>query len=216
MKIKITNVINTIKSTIEPKAFVAGIIAWAIINCVISSCSANDNIHYPPKGLGSYHTYTVWNKINWGYKSKDLIDTVNPDISDTYGIVRYGDFMAGACTTTIGQVGDCLLVVQDNGFVYPVVIADTKSQADNGCTVWGHQNGRCIIEFEVLSSMTSALYNGTGWYISELINQPIYKIINLGSVFYDPTMIHRSRDYAIEYGLAGYTMLTSPYGGYVI
>ena len=175
-----------------------------------------ENVNFPPKGLGSYHTYTVWDKIKWGYRSKDLIDIVRNDISDTYGIVTYGDFMAAACTTTIGQVGDCLLVLQDNGVLYPVVIADTKNQSDAGCTVWGHQNGNCIIEFEVLSCMTDVLYNGSGYYISWMINQPIYKIINLGSVFYDPTMIHRSRDYAIEYGFSEYTMLTSPYGGYII
>lgn len=192
-----------------------------IIACIIFVFSVkikatDDNIHYPPKGLGSYHTYTVWDKINWGYKSKDLINIVNLDISDTYGIVTYGDFMAGACTTTIGQVGDCLLVVQEEGIVYPVVIADTKNQNDINCTVWGHQNGNCIIEFEVLDCMVNTLYNGSGWYISDLINKPIYKIVNLGSVFYDPTMIYRSRDYAIEYGLEGYTMLVSPYDGYEV
>lgn len=92
-------------------------------------CNAS-SIHFPPSGLGSIHTYTIWDGIKWGGNCGYLINFAknHNTLSDTYGIVKYGEYFAGATTTTFGNVGDMLLVVETDGYVYPVIIADTKNQ----------------------------------------------------------------------------------------
>ena len=179
-----------------------------------------DHTYFIPAGLGSLHTYTIWDKVRWGYACRDTINAMNGNIRDSYGIVRYGDTFAAALTDAYGNVGDVMLVVNYDGIVYPVCKADSKTRA--GVTgpsdFWGHQNGKDIVEFEVLSSCTWSLYHGSGTYVSDLMNKNIYKIINIGSVFDDATVVTDSviHEKAREHGLGGYTMLTSPYGGYVI
>lgn len=172
--------------------------------------------HFPPKGLGSIHTYTVWDNIRWGGNCRQLINftKANNALSDTYGIVKYGEYFAGATTTTFGNVGDMLLVVQEEGVIYPVIIADTKNQNDSGCTVWGHQYGKCIVEFEILSQCRKSLYGTSGGYISPLINKPIYKVINIGSVYNSTYYFWNPRQAVLDNGLEGYFLLTSPYEGY--
>ena len=168
--------------------------------------------------MGTMHTYTVWDGINWGGDSRRLKNFIlsNDALSDSYGIVKYGGYFAGAATSTFGQVGDMLLVVETDGVIYSVIIADEKNQNDRGCNIWGHHNGRDIIEFEVLSSCRKGLYNGSGWYISELINKPIYKVINLGSVFESTYYFWDAKQACIDNGLVGYYLLDSPYGGNIV
>ena len=171
---------------------------------------------FPPSGLGSLHTYTIWDHINWGAGCRTLLNFAKErnSISDSYGIVTYGSYFAGATTTTLGTVGDMLLVVETDGYIYPVIIADTKNQHDYGCTSWGHQNGKCMVEFEILSSCRKSLYGSSGGYISEVINKPIYKVINLGSVYGEAYYYYTNpRQACIDNGLSGYTLLVNPYGG---
>ena len=98
--------------------------------------------------------------------------------------------------------------------IYPVIIQDIKSQSDEGCNAWGHLNGGCMIEFEVLRSMRWSLYHGSGSWISELINRPIYKVINIGSIYSGNDYYFKNiKQACIDYGLSGYYLLTSPYGG---
>ena len=193
-----------------------------LISSTISAGATAKFTHFPPSGLGSIHTYTVWDKIRWGGDCRKLINFAkeNDALGDTYGIVKYGEWWAGATTSTLGNVGDLLLVVQTNGTVYPVIIADIKNQRDKGCTVWGHQNGKCMVEFEVLSSMRKFLYGSSGGYITDNVNQPIYKVHNLGSV-YDQEVFdkyfYNPEQAVLDNGLEGYYLLSSPYEGeYVV
>ena len=183
-----------------------------------------DETYFVPKGLGSLHTYTNWDKVSWKYDSKKTIDALGENISDSYGIVRYGDTFAGAMTSTFGKVGDVVLVVNEGGIVYPVTIADEKSQRycawdHNPANMWGHYNGKCIVEFEVLSKWKGQAYkNGSGGYINDVINRNIYKVINIGSVLEDANCVNNEyvHEKAREHGLEGYTMLTDIVSGYVI
>lgn len=191
-------------------------IITTIFTCI---CSVKaDFTQFPPQGSGTMHTYTVWNWMRWSGDSKQLIDYGynNNLISDTYGIIKYGDFLAGATTTNFGQVGDILLVVETDGYVYPVIIQDIKSQYDDGCNIWGHHYGRDIVEFEILSCMRGILYNGSGSYINEYMNRPIYKVINIGNIYNDNYYFYNLHEACIDYGLSGYTLLDTPYGGNVI
>ena len=103
----------------------------ATMMCSTVAVSA-DFTHFPPKGLGSVHTYTVWDKINWGGDCKKLINFVksNGALYDAYGIVTYGGYFAGATTSTLGKVGDMLLVVQEDGILYPVIVSDIKNKME--------------------------------------------------------------------------------------
>lgn len=192
----------------------------ATIMCSTVAVSA-DFTHFPPKGLGSVHTYTVWDKINWGGDCKKLINFVksNGALYDAYGIVTYGGYFAGATTSTLGKVGDMLLVVQEDGIIYPVIVSDIKNQSDYSCNVWGHMNGKCMIEFEILSCMRKFLYGSSGGYISNYINKPIYKVINIGSVYNESLYnkyFNNVKQAVLDYGLEGYFLLVNPYEGYYV
>lgn len=183
-----------------------------------------DETYFVPEGLGNMHTYTHWDKVSWKYDSKKTIDALGDNISDSYGIVRYGDTFAGAMTSTFGNVGDVVLVVNDGGIVYPVTIADEKSQKycawdHNPANMWGHYKGKCIVEFEVLSRWKWQSYqNGSGSYINDYLNRNIYKVINIGSVLTDTKCATNEyiHEKAKEHGLSGYTMLTDIVSGYTI
>lgn len=166
-------------------------------------------------GYGTLHTYTVWDRIKWGGDCRRLLNFSknNNAVSDTYGIVTYGSYFCGALTSTYGKVGDMMLVIEEGNIVYPVIMADTKNQNDRGCNAWGHQYGKCVVEFEVLSSCRKSLYGTSGGYVSDILAKPIVKVINLGSVFDDTYYFHNPKQACIDNGLEGYTLLSNPYGG---
>lgn len=198
------------------KEIIAGVLTGIMM--LVGSIANADFTHFPPKGSGSLHTYTVWDRISWGYDCKNLINYgyANGIISDSYGIVKYGDYFAGATTNTFGKVGDLLIVLEEDGIVYPVIIQDIKNQNDSTCNVWGHYYGKCIVEFQILSCMRETLYGSSGGYVSEYMNKPIYKVINLGSIYENEYYFNNVRQACADCGLAGYYLLTSPYGGEVI
>lgn len=166
-------------------------------------------------GYGTLHTYTVWDRIKWGGDCRRLLNFSknNNAVSDTYGIVTYGGYFCGALTSTYGKVGDMMLVIEEGNIVYPVIMADTKNQNDRGCNAWGHQYGKCVVEFEVLSSCRKSLYGTSGGYVSDILAKPIVKVINLGSVFDDTYYFNNPRQACIDNGLEGYILLSNPYGG---
>lgn len=210
------------------KKLIAGILSLvAVVSASVPGLAKEEDYinstYFIPEGLGSLHTYTIWDGIKWGGDCRTLINYLGDRISDSYGIVTYGDAFAGATTSTFGNVGDILLVLNRNSCVYPVCIADEKCQTytawdSNPANMWGHHNGQCIVEFEIIGSCRGQLYNGTGGYIGEAMNDDIYKIINLGSVYDDPSLLDGNvlREKAKDAGLGGYKMLTTPWDGYII
>ena len=109
-----------------------------------------------------------------------------------------------------------MLVVEEGNIVYPVIMADTKNQHDRGCNAWGHQYGKCVVEFEILSSCRKSLYGTSGGYVSDVLAKPIVKVINLGSVYDSTYYFWNPKQACIDNGLEGYTLLTNPYGGEVV
>ena len=68
---------------------------------------------------------------------------------DAEGFAKIGSRYVVACTETYGSVGDYINVTQTDGLVIECVIGDIKSQSDEGCNKWGHEDGNCVIEFVV-------------------------------------------------------------------
>lgn len=185
-----------------------------ILNMV---CVSAATIQYLPQGYGygTLHTYTVWDRIRWGGNCRQLLNFAREHdaVSDSYGIVTYGSYFCGALTSTYGNVGDMMLVVEEGNIVYPVIMADTKNQNDRGCNKWGHQNGKCVVEFEILSSCRNSLYGSSGGYVSDILAKPIINVINLGSVWDSTYYLWNPKQACLDNGLEGYTLLTNPYGG---
>lgn len=107
-----------------------------------------------PAGLGKIHTYMGWQMItapsSEQYKLREEAG-MNFD-EEGFGII--GDRYVIACTTTFGDIGDCVDFVQEDGSILKCVIGDIKSQEyvpwdHNPANQWGHDDGQCIVEFVV-------------------------------------------------------------------
>ncbi len=139
-----------------------------------------------PEGLGSIHTYMGWQCITAKSSNQYKLREAAGMNFDEEGFAKIGDRYVVATTTTFGKVGDFIDVYQEDGTVIKCVIGDIKSQGDAGCTKWGHNNGRCVVEFVVDKSK---------WYGSSMHanpgtsschpewNQNIDKIVNKGNFF---------------------------------
>lgn len=200
------------------KRLIMTIVALLILVVVDTAVAADATVQYLPANCGTLHTYTVWDKIKWGSDCRELINFAKEQnaISNNHGIVTYGSYFCGALTSTFGKVGDMMLVVEEGNIVYPVIMADTKNQKDQGCNTWGHHYGKCVVEFEILSSHRKSLYGTSGGYISDVLAKPIVKVINLGSVWDSTHYFWDPRQACLDNGLTGYTLLTSPYEGEVV
>lgn len=144
-----------------------------------------------PSGLGVVKTYMGWQcitaKNSQQYK---LIEAAGMNF-DSEGFGKIGDRYVIATTTTYGQVGDYLDVVQADGTVLKCIIGDIKNQNDAGCNKWGHMNGQCVVEFVV--DKNSWYSGGKGSHANPGTanchpewHQGVTKIINRGNYFTNP------------------------------
>ena len=139
-------------------------------------------------GLGSVHTYMGWQKITSPTSTQYKLREQAGMNFDAEGFGKINGRYVIACTTTFGKVGDYIDFYQEDGTVIPCIIGDIKSRNDAGCTKWGHENGRCIIEFVV---------DEDSWYHSNHPNpgnegchpewnQNLTKAVNGGNYFNKP------------------------------
>lgn len=139
-----------------------------------------------PSGLGSVHSYMGWQCITATSSKQYKLREVAGMSFDEEGFAKIGDRYVVAVTTTFGNVGDYIDVYQEDGTVIKCIIGDIKNQNDAGCTVWGHNNGQCVVEFVVNKSIwygNSMHANpGTATCHPEW-NQNITKIVNKGNYF---------------------------------
>lgn len=135
-----------------------------------------------PEGLGSKHTYMGWQCIT--ARSSDqykLIESAGMNF-DEQGFGKIGDRYVVATTTTFGNVGDFIDVVQEDGTVIKCIIGDIKSQGDANCNKWGHSNGVDVVEFVVDKSSWYGSSNSVVKFHPEW-NKNIDTIINKGNYF---------------------------------
>ena len=143
-----------------------------------------------PEPYGDIFTHMAWqlitNKNSDQYKLKEKYG-MNFD-KDGFGYIYDEEeekrYLAIACTSTFGEVGDKLKVELETDDFFRAVIADIKSQKDPNCNVYGHNNGHCVVEFVVdKSSREWKGYGGkkvpiTAWTL--LKNNRVTKISNIG------------------------------------
>lgn len=141
-----------------------------------------------PEGLGNIHTYMGWQCITAVSSKQYKLRTAAGMNFDEEGFAKIGDRYVVATTTTFGNVGDFIDVYQEDGTVIKCIIGDIKSQGDAGCTKWGHNNGRCVVEFVV--DKNTWYKNGGGAHPNPGTdschpewNQNIDKIVNKGNFF---------------------------------
>lgn len=135
-----------------------------------------------PDGLGNVHAYMGWQCITSRSSDQYKLMVSTGMNFDEEGFAKIGDRYVVATTTTFGNVGDFIDVVQSDGSVIQCVIGDIKNQNDPGCNQWGHNNGQCVVEFVVDKSSwynTNKTVNGfhPEW------NQNIDSIENKGNYF---------------------------------
>lgn len=137
-----------------------------------------------PSGLGSVHSYMGWQCITAPSSNQYKLREAAGMNFDSEGFGKIGDRYVVATTTTFGNVGDYIDVVQEDGSVIKCIIGDIKSQGDPGCNQWGHNNGQCVVEFVVdKASWYGGHANpGTSSCHPEW-NQNITQIINKGNYF---------------------------------
>ena len=147
------------------------------------------NVINVPDSLGNIHTYMGWQMVTSPSSNQYKFRNDVGMNFDSEGFAVVDDRYVVACTTTYGNVGDYVDFVQEDGSVINAVIGDIKSQGDPGCTIWGHNNGDCIVEFVV--DKNSWYTNNRGSHVNPgnadfhpEWNQNIVKAINYGS-YYD-------------------------------
>lgn len=141
-----------------------------------------------PSGLGSVRTYMGWQCItNTESTQYKLMQTAGMNFDEEgFGII--GDRYVVATTDTYGNVGDYIDVYQEDGSVLNCIIGDIKNQNDDGCNMWGHLDGQCVVE-SVVDKNTwysggggSHANPGTASCRPEW-DQNITKIVNKGNYF---------------------------------
>ncbi len=71
------------------------------------------------------------------------------DTFDSGGFAMLDGRYLIACTSMFGRVGDYIDWYLDDGTVIHTIKGDEKNQADANCNAYGHQQGRCVLEFLV-------------------------------------------------------------------
>lgn len=147
-----------------------------------------------PSGLGTYCTYEKGD-INWAsgtYQQK--LFAKNPSY-DSNGFYFYNGRYVIAMTLTFGYAGTMVDIYFHNDKVLKCIIGDTKSSGDPGCTEWGHDYGRNMVEFIIKSDVTpSGASNSwypsppgcqgwlTNWWNDQGFNSGVAKVNIMGSV----------------------------------
>ena len=145
-----------------------------------------------PDELGDVFTHMGWqlitNKSSAQYKLREYYGTNFNDKGFGYIDDEGEEYLAIACTTTFGDVGDKLEVELERGNTFKAVIGDIKSQNDEDWNEYGHDYGHCVVEFIVdKDSREWKGYCGTkvpsrAWPL--LPDNRVTKITNIGSFYF--------------------------------
>lgn len=138
-----------------------------------------------PEGMGTHHTYMGWHKIT---NRTSLQYQLREDSGENYneeGFAMIDGRYVIACTSTFGSVGDYVDFYREDGSVIHAVIGDIKNPDDPGCNAYGHENGKCVVEYVVDRSWYPSHANpGTANCHPEWRSR-VEKAVNLGVNYFD-------------------------------
>ena len=137
-------------------------------------------INIPP-GKGAFFVYMAWRKIT-GASYQLTLKQKAGEKYDSDGFAKIGDRWVIACTSTFGVIGDYVDFYQSNGNVFKCIIGDLKNPRDPGWCVWGHSEGKNVIEF-VTNWPDHHINPGTKNLHPEWGGQTVVKAVNGGSFF---------------------------------
>ena len=137
-------------------------------------------INIPP-GKGAFFAYMAWRKIT-GVSYQLMLKQKAGEKYDSDGFAKIGDRWVIACTSTFGVIGDYVDFYQSNGNVFKCIIGDLKNPRDPGWCVWGHSEGKNVIEF-VTNWPDHHINPGTKNLHPEWAGQTVVKAVNGGSFF---------------------------------
>ena len=159
---------------------------------------------YDSTGNGSWkdEPAELINKFGGSITSKggDLGGDITKNSNDFVGI---GDWYAVAMVKEFGGVqgspqmvinhGDLMFIIQDDGSFFPVILFDVKQQSwnnssdHNPANEWGHNNGQCIVEFEMwgLSSAHDEASN-----VEPRFKHYITQVYRVGNIYNKPEWLH--------------------------
>ena len=137
-------------------------------------------INIPP-GMGAFFVYMAWRKITRASYQLTLKQKAGEKY-DNEGFARIGDRYVIACTTTFGVIGDYVDFYQSDGHVFKCIIGDVKNPKDRGWSVWGHSEGKNVIEF-VTNWPDHHINPGTKNLHPEWGGKTVVKAVNGGSFF---------------------------------
>ena len=138
-------------------------------------------INIPP-GLGREYSHMAWQKITRKGSPQLRLKEKFGMPFDPDGIGCIDGRKVIACTPKFGKIGDAVCVKLQNGNEFHAIIGDYKNENDPDCNEWGHNYGKCVVEF-VVDIRTGWLgYNGNKRAVTVLPylkNNPVVKIQNL-------------------------------------
>lgn len=138
-----------------------------------------------PEGMGTQHTYMGWHTVTSRTSLQYQLREDSGENYDEEGFARIDGRYVVACTTMFGEVGDYVDFYRENGEVINAVIGDIKNQDDLGCNQYGHNDGRCVVEYIVSRSWYPSHANpGTSGCHPEWDSR-IVKAVNLGRNYFD-------------------------------
>lgn len=152
----------------------------------------------PPAGMGTYATFEKGD-INWaaGTNQRKLFhDNASRLNVDENGFYRMSGRYVIAMSSNLVEAGTIVNIYFHSGAVLEAVIGDTKNPADAGAGYWGHDGGRCMVEFIVKSDHKAGTASCTwygnisgaqqflgSWYNQNTFNSGVKRVDVMGSVF---------------------------------
>jgi len=136
-----------------------------------------------PAGYGTVFTHMGWQLITSTSSNQYKLKKKYGQNFDNKGFGKINGKYVVAVTTWYGKVGDTLKINFEKGQTMDAVIGDIKNQNDPGCNQYGHQNGKCVLEFVVDKTAGFAGYGGNKTPTSQLTwlkNNRVTKVTNNG------------------------------------
>lgn len=155
-----------------------------------------------PAGLGKEYTYMNWAKTAANSTQGRLRDQAKANGHLTYDSEGYtyinGRYVV-AMTSTYGNIGDYVDIKTANGKTYQAIIGEEKSQKktwydQNPANMWGHANGKRIVEF---------ITNWDDHHANRVSDGGIISVTNLGKNYLGGDMVSGTGVTGFSGGLSG-------------